>query len=322
MIGLLKVGVIGTGVMGENHVRVYSNLPNYCRLVGIYDKNEIRARKVAKNYQTTAYQNLEELLKQLDAVTIAVPTNYHYEIGLLCIKHNVHILMEKPITSNSKEAEHLVKEARKKGIIIQVGHIELYNPTIEVLKNIIRNEKIIAVDIHRLSPLSPRIEHANVVQDLMIHDLYILYDLLGDHFKKIYALGKIYDGKIRHAITIAQFTQGVISQLTASFVTEDKVRTIRITTENAFIQADLINRTILISRATNYYLNPIGTNYKQQNLIEKVMVPPKEALTTQLIDFLNCIKTNRKPKVTGEDGIIFLELTEQISSMIMDQNIN
>lgn len=320
MINLLKVGVIGTGAMGENHVRVYSNLSNHCHLVGIYDSNEIQAKKIAKNYKTTSYQNLEDLLKRVDAVSIAVPTEFHYDIGLLCIKHHVHMLMEKPITSNRKDGQHLVNEARKEGIIIQVGHIELYNPTIEVLKNIIQNENIIAVDIHRLSPLSPRIINANVVQDLMIHDLYILYDLLGDQFTKLYALGKVYNGKIRHAIMIGQFEQGVVSQITASFVTEDKVRTIRITAENAFIQADLINRTILISRATNYYLNPVGTNYKQQNLIEKVMVPPKEALTTQLIDFINCVKTNTKPKVTGEDGLKFLTITEQISKQILEQD--
>ena len=320
MIGLINVGVIGTGAMGENHVRVYSSLSAHCHLVGIYDKNEERAMTIAHNYRTTYYQDLEELLQSVDAVTISVPTEYHYEIGLLCIKHKVHMLIEKPITSTIEQGELLVNQAKKAGIILQVGHIELYNPTIEVLKNIMINEKIIAVDIHRLSPLSDRLLNVNVVYDLMIHDLYILYDLLGDKIHKLYAFGKIYDDMIRHAMMIAQFEQGVISQLTASFKTEDKVRTIRITTEDAFIQADLINRTILISRATNYFLNPIGTNYKQQNLVEKVMIPPKEALTTQLIDFLKCTKTNTEPKVTGEDGLTFLTITEQISKQIYDQD--
>lgn len=315
MIHLIKVGVIGTGVMGENHVRVYSNLSN-CHLVGIYDTNIERAKMIAEKYQTSFYNNLEDLLQSVDAVTIAVPTQFHYDVGLLCIKHKVHMLIEKPITSNTEEGKSLVSEAKKAGLIIQVGHIELFNPTIEVLKNIIENEKVIAIDIHRLSPLSERILNVNVVHDLMIHDLYILYDLLDDEIKKMHALGKVYDGYIRHAMMIAKFKQGVISQVTASFKTEDKVRTIRITTENAYIQADLINRSILISRSTNYFLNHIGTNYKQQNVIERVMVPPKEALTSQISHFIESIKTNTKPKVTGEDGITFLSITEQISQQI------
>lgn len=319
VIDLIKIGVIGTGVMGENHVRVYSNLSDYCHLVGIYDKNEKRAKLIAQKYRTTYFDDLEELLTAVDAVTISVPTEYHYEIGLLCIKHKVHMLIEKPITSNAEDGKDLVRRAREAGLILQVGHIELYNPTIEVLKNILINEKIIAIDIHRLSPMSDRLLNVNVVQDLMIHDLYILYDLLGDEIHKLYAFGKIYDNIIRHAIMISQFKQGVIAQVTASFKTEDKVRTIRITAEDAFIQADLINRTILISRATNYFLNSIGANYKQQNLIERVMVPPKEPLATQLVDFLKCIESKGEPKVTGEDGITFLAITEQISKQIYDE---
>lgn len=306
--------------MGENHVRVYSSLSEHCHLVGIYDKDEEKAKEIAKNYRTTYFRDLEVLLQSVDAVTISVPTEYHYEVALLCIKYKVHMLIEKPIASNTKEAEHLVSEAKKAGVIIQVGHIELFNPTIEILKQIIKNEKIIAMDIHRLSPLSVRLLKVNVVHDLMIHDLYILYDLLEDKIHNMYALGKIYDGMIRHAMMIAQFEQGVISQVTASFKTEDKVRTIRITTEDAFIQADLINKTILISRATNYFLNPVGTEYKQQNLIERVMVPPKEALTSQLKEFIQCVKDKSEPRVTGEDSIKFLSLTEQISEQIYNQN--
>lgn len=319
-MNLLKVGVIGTGVMGENHVRVYSNLTNQCQLIGVYDQNIDRAHKIAEKYNTKSYKKLEDLLQKVDAVTIAVPTSFHYDVALLCIRHKVHMLIEKPITDNTKEGELLLSKAHKAGVIIQVGHIELFNPTIQVLKKILKNEDVIAIDIHRLSPMSNRILKENVVQDLMIHDLYILYELLDDEIQDFQAFGKTYEGFIRHAMMIAKFKKGVISQVTASFKTEDKVRTIRITTEKAFIQADLISRTILISRSTNYYLNHIGTNYKQQNVIERVMVPPKEPLNSQLSHFIKTIKKNATPKVTGEDGLKFLKITEQISNKIFEHD--
>lgn len=306
--------------MGENHVRVYSSLLEHCQLIGIYDKNVERALAIAKDYGTTYFRDVEDLLQIVDAVTISVPTEYHYEMGLLCIKHNVHMLMEKPITSTVEQARDLINRSKKAGLQLQIGHIELFNPTIEVLKNIVRNEKVIAIDVHRLSPFDNRLVQVNVVHDLMIHDLYILYELLDDKIENLYALGKIFDNKIRHAMMIAQFKKGVISQVTASFKTEDKIRTIRIMAEDAFIQADLLNKTILISRSTNFFLNPIHANYKQQNIIEKVTVPQKEPLNIELLEFLKCVKSNTQPKVTGEDGLAVLAITEQISKQIYKQD--
>ncbi|MDQ0162498.1 Gfo/Idh/MocA family protein [Aeribacillus alveayuensis] len=316
----MRVGVIGTGVMGENHVRVYSSLAHDCELIGVYDIDKNRANQVANQYKINSFANLDDLLQQVDAVSIAVPTIYHYEIGLRCIQNKVHILMEKPITSTVYQAKDLIKKANEAGVILQVGHIELYNPTIEVLKKIVENEEVISIDIHRMSPSLPRNKKIDVVQDLMIHDIYILYELLNDQIEHFYALGKIFENTTKHAMVISKFKSGVIAQLTSSFQTEEKIRTIRINTKKAFIQADLLDKKILITRSTNFYFDHLKAKYSQQNIIEKIVIPEKEPLKLQLLDFITCTKNKTTPTVTGEDGLTALCMTNQIIQFIKDHH--
>ena len=128
-----KVGVIGTGKMGENHVRTYLSLYKHCQLVGIYDNNKEKSQQISDKYQVQQFQSLSDLLQAVDAVSVAVPTEFHYDIGLTCIKHNVHILMEKPITNTITQAKELNKKALEAGVKLQVGHIELFNPLIKIL---------------------------------------------------------------------------------------------------------------------------------------------------------------------------------------------
>jgi predicted dehydrogenase len=317
----VKVGVIGVGAMGENHTRVYSSLSDLCTLEGIYDVSKERGTEIAKKYDTTYYDDLDKLLESVEAVSIAVPTEYHYEMGLKCINHKVHMLMEKPIAQTIGEATALKDKAKEAGVTLQIGHIELYNPTVETLRSILANEKVIAVDVHRLSPFVERIKNVDVVHDLMIHDLYILNYLLSSEIDSFYALGKIYENTIKHAVVISQFKTGVLAQLTASFKTEEKIRTIRVITEKAFIQADLLNKTILISRSTNFYLNNTNSNYNQQNIIEKVMIPQREPLSAQLTDFIRSVKDSKEPFITGEDGIKALSMTTAISEHILNKKI-
>ena len=312
----MRVGVIGTGIMGENHVRVYSSLAEQCQLIGIYDNNFDRAQEMAEKYNVQKFDQLNSLLAQVDAVSIAVPTKFHYQVGMQCINHHVHMLMEKPIASTVSEAKRLIRSSTEKGVKLQVGHIELYNPAIMELENVLAQEKVIAVDVHRMSPFEPRHLHEDVVNDLMIHDIYILYHLLKDEILKFYSMGQIMDDTVKHAIVIARFTRGAIAQLTASYKTEEKVRTIRVITEDAFIQADLLKKNILISRSTNFFMNPWFINYHQQNIVEKVFVPHHEPLKMELSDFLAYVKHDKKPKATGEDGLTALTVTNKISEYI------
>jgi len=314
----MKVGVIGTGVMGENHVRVFSSMIHDCQFIGVYDRDAHRRNEVAKTYHCQAFSSIEALLKEVDCVSIAVPTRFHYEVGLTCIEHGVHFLMEKPITNTVKEAADLIKRAKEKNVMIQVGHIELFNPTIQILQTILSREDIISIDVHRMGPFQERNLQVDVVQDLMIHDMYILNHLLQDEVDTFYAMGKKFDGTTKHAVVISKYKRGTLAQLTASFKTEEKVRTIHVTTNEAYIQADLLDRKILITRSTNFS-HEKDVKYKQQNIVEKIMIPDKEPLKMQFHDFLTSVREKRPPTVSGEDGLNILKITNQISDYIRAQ---
>lgn len=312
---IMKVGVIGTGSMGENHVRTYASLQDYCELVGIFDNNEKRAQRIAAKYETKMFSTVEDLLEAVDLVTIAVPTKYHYEIGLACIRHNVHMLMEKPIASSVAEARSLLDEANEAGVLIQVGHIELYNPIISMLKNILQYEKVIAFDVHRMNPFDPRLRNVDVVEDLMIHDLYILRELFNDEISDVYAIGKDIEGTQKHAVALLKFESGVIAQLTASFKSEKRIRTIRIITEDSLIIASLLENKLEIIRPLKHYVDKDFSN-NNQKITEYIDIPPIEPLKFQIIDFIECVKNGSIPFVTGEDGIKALTLCNKISAFI------
>ncbi|SES93124.1 Predicted dehydrogenase [Salinibacillus kushneri] len=298
----MKVGVIGTGNMGENHVKTYLSMRDHCKLVGIYDRDEEKTQRIAKKYKVKKFQSLPNLLESVDAVSIAVPTELHYDIGLLCVKHHVHMLMEKPITDTLENAEHLISEASQAGVKLQVGHIELFNPLIQILSQELKNEKIIGVDFHRMSPYDEKIKDVDVVKDLMIHDLYLVRELLQDEMIDFYTLGKIIENTPKYATVIAKSSKGVIAQLTASFKSQRKIRRISILTENALIEADILAGRIILS---NHY---ITKTIAFDNEIQP--------LKLQLIDFIDCIKSDKNPSVSGVDGLIALQISQEISEAI------
>lgn len=298
----MKVGVIGTGNMGENHVRTYLSLHEHCQFVGIYDNDEMKSRQIAEKYNVSQFKSLDALLQTVDAVSVAVPTEFHYDIGLTCIKYNVHILMEKPITSTITQAKDLNSKAIKAGVKLQVGHIELYNPLLTFLFKELENRDIIGIEFHRMSPYSERIKRVDVVKDLMIHDLYIFQKLFSDKLLEFYALGKIIENTSKHAAVIIESPQGVIAQLTASFKSKRKFRTIQVLTEDAFFEVDILRNEIKITR---------------DNDIQTInMVDDANPLRLQLLDFVNCIKQEREPYVSGRDGIKTLIITNKIIETI------
>lgn len=303
--------------MGENHVRVYKALSSYCILSGIYDTDPKRAQTVADKYGTTAFESLDVLLEQVDAVSIAVPTPAHYTVGLACIAKGIHMLMEKPLAQTIVEGKELINRAAEAGVKLQVGHVELYNPVIKVLRQIMDQEEIVAVDIHRMSPFEARWQNVNVVDDLLIHDIYILHHLLQTRISGIQAVGHVDQGIVRHAVSLLRMENGVIAQVTASYITEEKVRTIRIVSKSAFIQADLLDKKIIVTRSTRFYQNALSTNYTQQNIVEKIVIPIQEPLWAQQIDFITCIESGSTPNVTGEDGLLAMEITRQITNSIL-----
>lgn len=316
----MKVGVIGTGNMGENHLKMYSTLRNSCQLIGVYDIDYNKAREIAAKYKLKAYRKLSDLLNDVNAVSITTPTQTHFDIGIECIKHNVHFLVEKPITTSLEQANELIQLAHDSGVILQVGHIEVFNPVVKELEKILSNEKIVAVDVHRLSQLDKRTLNWDVVYDLMIHDIYILQHLLNKDIQQIFALGQTYNNVIKHAIGLLEFEGGIITQLTSSHVTEDKVRSMRIITTKAFIKVDFLGKKIEISRSPKFCSNHVNSNYHQQSVVEIISIPSGNALKLELEEFINSISTNRVPKVTGEDGLKALKVADKISRLIINDD--
>ncbi|MBM7599729.1 putative dehydrogenase [Virgibacillus halotolerans] len=310
----MKVGVIGTGNMGENHVRTYLSMDDHCQFVGIYDNDKKKGQQIADQYKVKQFQSVDGLLASVDAVSIAVPTEFHYDIGLNCIARKVHMLMEKPITSTVSQAKELLHKAIKAGVQLQVGHIELFNPLIQILKKELENEAIIGIAFHRLSPYDERIKYVDVVKDLMIHDLYILQELLKDEITRFYALGNNMAHTPKHAVVIARSLQGVTAQLTASFKSKKKVRTIQILTEDAFIEADILKSEIKITRSVIEDKSNFPVTVTQNIQVDKTIQP----LNVQLLDFLSCIKFKREPSVSGKDGIKALQITNEISEAILN----
>lgn len=308
----MKVGVIGTGKMGENHVRTYLSLEDHCQLVGIFDNDKNRSFEIADKYNVKQFLSIDELLQNVDAVSIAVPTEFHYDIGLACIRNKTHMLMEKPITSTVEQADDLIQKASTAEVTLQVGHIELFNPLIHLLKNELINEEIISISFLRLNPYDNRIKDVDVVMDLMIHDLYILSDLLQDSFVKYYAVGNVLDNTTKHAAVIIESTGGVTAELIASFKSKRKIRMIQVLTEDAFIETDILNNTIKITCTQTLDANEMTIPLTKVIQIDKEIQP----LSLQLLEFLNCIKHDHVPSVTGEHGRRALEITNKISESI------
>jgi virulence factor len=308
----MKVGVIGTGNMGENHIRTYLSLTNVCEFIGIYDTDERKKLHIANKYQVKPFASMEELLQTADAVSIAVPTEYHYKVGLACIDHRVHMLMEKPIANTIPEAKELDEKARQANVKLQVGHIELYNPFIQTLANKIEEETILAIDFKRMSPYSNRVESFDVVKDLMIHDLYILHAFLKDSITDFQAFGKVTKNIPKHAAVIVKSKKGAIAQLTASYFAKQKMRTIQILTDKALYEADILNRKIVITQSVNERTSNIPVSVKQVVYVDDSLQP----LKAELIDFIRCTQQDREPFVTAKDGIHGLCLANQISEVI------
>lgn len=319
---LPKVGVVGVGSMGASHARVYSSLSHLCTLAGVHDQDGAASRQAAVNYRTAAYERVEDLLDGVDAVSVAVPTTAHYEMACAAIDEGKHILLEKPIAATSQQGRDLVARARAKGVVLQVGHVERFNPAIALLPNILADKQIVGLDFHRMSPYDSRIFDSDVVSDLMIHDIDILHSLLPVPSLRVEAAGTAPYSQLRADYAVATLTLegGVIANLTASRVTEQKIRTLRITTLEAYVELDYLERRILVNRATHPHFSGGGSSYRQENVIEKVYVPNQEPLVAEIENFLQCIRTGDDPLVTGEDGVAALETVELIQSRLYSES--
>jgi predicted dehydrogenase len=318
---IVRIGVIGTGVMGERHCRVCANLPRV-NLVGIADLDEMCGQEVADRYQTTYYRDCGQLLPKLDAVTIATTTDSHFDLAKACLEQGLHVMVEKPFTETIEQAQQLIQIAEERDLVLQVGHIERFNPAFLELKNVTEAMHLIGVTMRRLSPFDLSNTDVDVIRDLMIHDLDLAVDLVGSSIEGLSAWGRsISTAGIDHAVANLSFRGGPIVTLFASRVTEQKVRTVEVIAEGAYVEADLLNKSVLVHRRTfpQYLDNHNITKYHQESIIERIHVPMFEPLMLELRHFVDCVRENRPSQVPGSDGLRALQLAETVAQAVARQ---
>jgi len=284
-----KIAVIGTGRLGTFHSKVYSRLDNV-KLVGVCDCNLERAIEIGKKYHTASFSNYEDLFDKVEAVSIAVPTSLHYNIAKDFLKNGIHVLIEKPITKTLSEADELIDIAKEKGLLIQVGHVERFNSAVLAIEPYLEKAKFI--ECQRLGPFHKRVEDVGVVLDLMIHDIDIVLGLMKQGVINIEAVGlsTISDHEDVANVRIT-FEDGTIADITASRVTKDVVRKMRIFQENSYLSLDYLNQEAAIFRKTG-----------DKIIKEKIKIKKKEPLKKELKSFIECVRTGKKPLVSGVEG--------------------
>ena len=317
----VKVGVIGIGNMGQHHARVLSRLKDV-QLVGVSDVNIERGIETASKYQVHYFEEYQNLLQHVDAVCVAVPTRLHHSVGMTCLRAGVHVLIEKPIAASIAEAESLVNAAADCGCILQVGHIERFNPAFKELHNVLKTEEVLAIEARRMSPYSKRANDVSVVLDLMIHDIDLILELANSPVVKLTANGsKGADSPYLDYVTSTLgFANGIVATVTASKVTHRKIRSISAHCRNSLTEADFLANKIQIHRQTkeNCMADYGQVLYRQDGLIEQVSTSNTEPLHAELEHFVQCVRGGDKPSVGGEQALKALRLASVIEQMALD----
>lgn len=320
----IRIGVIGVGNMGQHHTRVLSMLKDV-ELVGVSDTNVERGIDTASKYRVRFFEDYRELLPHVDAVCVAVPTRFHHAVGMTCLQEGIHVLIEKPIAASISEAESLVNAAAQFQCILQVGHIERFNPAFQELSKVLKTEELLALEAHRMSPYSDRANDVSVVLDLMIHDIDLMLELAASPVVKLTASGSRASdsGYLDYVTATLGFANGMVATLTSSKVTHRKIRRIAAHCKNSLTEADFLNNEILIHRKTtaNCVTDYGQVLYRQDGLIEKVHTSNIEPLHAELEHFVGCVRGGSQPSVGGEQALKALRLASLIEQMALDGQV-
>ena len=312
----IRITVVGTGHLGQHHARILSKLPR-CQLVGIADIDEKTAKSVAKECHTTPYFHHKFLLNAVDAVSIAVPTVSHYAVAKEFLEHGVHTFIEKPITTTVAEADDLIRQAREKKLILQVGHIEHFNPAILKLKEIV--ERPMFVESHRLGPFTPRVKDIGVVHDLMIHDIDIIMRIVDSPIESFDAVGvPILTDKEDIANVRIRFQNGCTANVTVSRVTPKPMRKIRIFQKDTYISIDYRDQAMEIYRKIPVP-HPKPGEVPAKIVRDSMKLKERNQLELELEHFLDCVEKGSTPVVTGEQARDALDIITRISEQIKEK---
>jgi predicted dehydrogenase len=302
-MSLLRVGVAGVGHIGSNHARIYAEIPSV-KFSAIYDLDAARAKAIAKKYDVVAAKSLEEFANLVDAASVATPTNTHHPIAHPLLTLRKHLLVEKPITENTTEASELVELAARHQLVLQVGHVERFNPILSALEARLSHPRFI--EAHRLSPYPDRSTDIGVVLDLMIHDLEIILHLVRSPVHHIDAVGvPVLSRGEDIANARLRFANGCIANITSSRISPERMRKIRVFQEDAYLSLDYQNQSGEIYRRVDGRISR-----------DKVQIEREEPLKRQLMSFVECASTGREPRVTGFQATAALDLAVEITKQI------
>ena len=305
----LRTAVVGAGYLGTFHAEKYATL-EASELVAVVDTDAERAKEVAKKAGTEALTSYKELFGKVDAVSIVTPTESHYEIGLEFIKRGTHVLIEKPITVTTAEADSLVAEAEKAGVVLQVGHLERFNPAVVALKDRLTNP--VFIESHRLSPFPYRSLDVDVVLDLMIHDIDIILNLVRSEVTSVDAAGiPVISRKVDIANARLKFENGCVANVTASRVSKETQRRMRIFQPATYMAIDFAAQHISISRLASTDGEPRVEN-------EELDIQRKDSLLEEIRSFLECSASGTPPLVSGSDGKRALEVAARIQTSVSE----
>jgi len=301
----LRAGVVGAGYLGRFHAQKYAGLENV-ELVGVADVVPGRAGEVAAETGTTPYTDYRELIGRVDAVSVVTPTSSHLEVGRAFLREGVNVLIEKPIAVTPLEADALIEEAERTGAVLQVGHLERFNPAVVALKGRVKNPMFI--ESHRLSPFPDRSTDVDVVLDLMIHDIDIILSLVGSEVESVDATGvPLISGKVDIASARLRFENGCVANVTASRVSKERQRRIRLFQHDAYIAIDYAAQHISISRLTH----PDGSA-RPVIVEEELDIVKGDSLREEIKSFIECSLAGTSPLVGGRDGKRALEVARKI----------
>jgi predicted dehydrogenase len=299
----IRVGVLGVGSIGKNHARICAGLPN-ADFTAVLDANPEASQTISREYSVPVTGSLEEFAERIDAATIATPTPTHYEMASFLLRHGKHVLVEKPITETPEQAKVLVDLARERGLVLQVGHVERFNPVLSVLEARLTRPRFI--EAHRLSPYPFRSLEIGVVLDLMIHDLEIILHLVRSPVQSVDAVGVPVLSKGEDiANARLRFRNGCVANVTASRISPEKMRKFRVFQENAYLSLD--------------YQNQSGEIYQLIDgriVRESVAVEKEEPLKRELHSFVDCCRRGGEPVVSGSGAAAALELAIDITERI------
>jgi predicted dehydrogenase len=325
----LRVGVVGVGPMGQGHVKHYKTIPG-CDLVAVSDMDPARRADAAVKSGATAFANAFDMIGRVDAISLATPTVTHLDLALRFIDAGVHVLCEKPMASTSREAEEMVAAAKRKGVVLQVGHIERFNPAFKAAKAVVHDPRYIIAD--RLSPYSFRSRDIGVVHDLMVHDLDIILEFVDDDVASLEAIGipvlsqteDMCDARLR-------LRNGALADVRASRVSMKKMRKVRLFQSDGYVTIDYGANTMSIFRKSEAYksgkIDPLTIDPKEledpfkfvfgQLLeVEEHSLTSTDALRDQLTSFLEACRGEHAPVVTGEDGLRAVRLADRIQAEV------